>query len=138
MSMEDFAQAMDLWTRTPGMGLNAVDDSREGIERFLRRNPGMSFVAMDGARLVGTALCGHDGRRGTLYHVCVHEGYRGRGLGKRLTNSALDALRAEGIRKAGLVCMAANEAGNAFWRAQGWPRRTDLHYYNRSLFEESR
>lgn len=100
MQMEDYDQVYALWSRIHGFGLRSVDDSREGIRRFLERNPTTSVVAEEDGRIVGAILCGHDGRRGCLYHVCVDEGYRMRGIGKAMVVAAMEALKAEKINKA--------------------------------------
>lgn len=138
MTNADYDKAYALWTGTPGMGLRSLDDSREGIVRFLRRNPATCFVAEEEDRLVGILLCGHDGRRGYIYHTAVHPDFRRRGLGKALVDAALGALRAEGIMKAALVVFSANETGNAFWEAIGFETRKDLVYRNKSLNSENR
>jgi ribosomal protein S18 acetylase RimI-like enzyme len=75
MNINDNDRLQTLWRRTPGLGLSAVD-SREGIQTFLNRNPGLCFVCQDGERLIGTILCGHDARRGYIYHLTVDETYR--------------------------------------------------------------
>ena len=93
MQMEDYDQVYALWSRIHGFGLRSVDDSREGIRRFLERNPTTSVVAEEDDRIVGAILCGHDGRRGCLYHVCVDEGYRMRGIGKAMVVAAMEALK---------------------------------------------
>ena len=92
MTLEDYEEVCRLWQNTPGMGLNNVDDSREGLERFLRRNPTSCFVAEEEEKITGTILCGHDGRRGYLYHAAVAEAYQGQGIGKALLEAALHAL----------------------------------------------
>ena len=117
------------------MGFNNLDDSREGIERLLRRNPNTSFVAMDGDTLAGVILAGQDGRRGYIYHMCVAEPYRRQGLGSELVNRCLAALKAEGINKVALLVFNRNEAGNAFWEAQGFTVRNDIAYRNKALTE---
>lgn len=129
MALEDYDELYALWTNTEGMGLRQGDDDREGVARFLACSPGCSFVARacDGA-LLGGILCGHDGRRGHIYHTAVAQSARGRGVGRALVRHAMDALRAEGIRKATLVAFARNEAGNAFWQRMGFSARGDLTY----------
>ena len=92
MSIDDYDQVYALWTKIHGFGLRSVDDSREGIERFLQRNPTTSVVAEEEGKIVGAILCGHDGRRGCLYHVCVDEEYRMRGIGKSMVVFAMEAL----------------------------------------------
>lgn len=101
------------------MGLRSLDDSREGIAKFIGRNPETSFCAVDGERLVGCILCGNDGRRGFIYHACVSPDYRKNGVGKHLVELALAALKKEGITKCALVCYSSNELGNGFWRSLG-------------------
>jgi hypothetical protein len=55
------------------MGFNNLDDSREGIERFLRRNPDTCLVALTGDGLAGVILAGQDGRRAYIYQMAVAE-----------------------------------------------------------------
>jgi ribosomal protein S18 acetylase RimI-like enzyme len=121
----DYAAAMALWQATPGVGLSDAD-RREPIERFLARNPGLSFVACAGSELVGTVLCGHDGRRGLIHHLVAAAGHRRQGLGRELLNSALRALRREGIDKCHLLVFQSNADGLAFWRSVSATERTEL------------
>lgn len=135
MTVDDYQEVYSLWLRTPGMGLNNVDDSREGIEKYLRRNPGTCFVAEDDGRLIGVIMAGHDGRRGFIYHTTVDVDYRRQGLGRRLVEHVLKALEAEGINKVALVAFGRNELGNAFWEQAGFTAREDLVYRNKSIHE---
>lgn len=134
MTMEDYSQAYDLWILC-GNGLNDKDDSPEGIEKYLKRNPATSFVATCDSKVVGVILCGHDGRRGIIQHACVSPDYRRLGIGNKLVELALEALKEEGINKVLLVAFKKNEGGNAFWEAQGFTLREDLNYRNKALTE---
>lgn len=133
MRVEDYDGVNDLWIHTPGMGLNDIDDSRTGIAAYLRRNPATSFVAEEDGRIVGAILAGHDGRRGFIHHTAVLPACRGRGLGRKLAESAMAALEREGINKAMLVVFARNAAGNGFWEHLGFAARNDLVYRNRNI-----
>ena len=137
MTIEDYGQVYELWTEIKGFGIRTVDDSREGVERFLRRNPTTSVVAEEDGKIVGSILCGHDGRRGCLYHVCVHKDYRMRGIGKAMVVYAMNALKAEEISKVSLIAFTRNDIGNAFWNRIGWTRRLDLNYYDFTLNEKN-
>lgn len=137
MTISDYDQVYALWTKIRGFGLRSVDDSREGIERFLRRNPDTSVVAEEDGRIIGAILCGHDGRRGCLYHVCVDEEYRMRGIGKSMVVFAMEALKREKISKVSLIAFTKNDVGNAFWKEIGWTKRLDLNYYDFTLNEEN-
>lgn len=134
----DYEAAYQLWVNTPGMGLNMTDDSREGVLRYLQRNPTTCYVAEDADEIVGTILAGHDGRRGFIYHLAVHPKTRRTGIGTDLTEKALEALRKEGIHKVALVVFSGNASGNAFWERLGFTRRDDLTYRNKSLTELTR
>ncbi len=134
MTIDDYEAAYDLWIKC-GNGLNNKDDSREGIEKYLNRNPNMSFVAVLEGEVVGVILCGHDGRRGIIQHACVSPDHRRMGIGKKLVDLALDALKKEEINKVLLVAFKKNEGGNAFWESQGFTLREDLNYRNRALAE---
>ena len=107
------------------------------MERFLRRNPTTSVVAEEGGRIVGSILCGHDGRRGCLYHVCVHKDYRRHGIGKAMVVRAMEKLKEEQISKVSLIAFTENDIGNAFWNTIGWTERQDLNYYDFVLNEEN-
>lgn len=137
MKISNYEDIFKLWTSTPGMGLRNLDDSKEGIDKFLRRNPTTNFIAEEDGKIVGSILCGHDGRRGYIYHTAVDMRYRGKGIGKKLVNSVINALKREGINKAALVVFTNNEVGNGFWRSMGWEKREDLNYYNLSINNEN-
>lgn len=135
ITIEDYDDMYALWLSCKGMGLNDVDDSREGISRFLDRNPDTCFAAVDNDSLLGIILAGNDGRRGFIYHTAVASDCRGRGIGTALVNAALEALKSLGITKTALVVFKRNELGNAFWEKQGFTARDDLVYRNRALTE---
>ena len=138
MTTDDYDAMHRLWTTTPGMGLRSLDDGPEGIAQFLARNPDTCFVAEEDSELLGTVLCGHDGRRAYVYHLTVAPQARKRGLGRALVAAAEDALRAIGIHKTALVVFADNAGGNAFWQALGYEARADLIYRNKSLNDGNR
>ena len=135
MTIEDYDGVRALWMTIKGFAIRSVDDSREGVELFLRRNPTTSVVAELDGRIVGAILCGHDGRRGCLYHVCVAESYRMQGIGKAMVVRAMEVLRAEKINKVSLIAFTSNDIGNAFWKQIGWTKREDLNYYDFTLNE---
>lgn len=137
MKISNYEEVFKLWTSTAGMGMRNLDDSKEGISKFLKRNPTTNFIAVDNGKIVGVILCGHDGRRAYIYHTAVYKEYRGKGIGKRLVDKVMDALKHEGINKAALVVFNSNEIGNAFWSSIGWEKREDLNYYNLSLNNEN-
>ena len=130
MTIDDYEEVYHLWKQIKGFGIRSIDDSREGVERFLMRNPTTSVVAEKDGNIVGAILCGHDGRRGCLYHVCVDEAYRMRGIGKAMVVAAMEALKAEKINKVCLIAFTKNDIGNAFWNTIGWTEREDLNYYD--------
>jgi ribosomal protein S18 acetylase RimI-like enzyme len=138
MTINDYSAVYALWLKTPGMGLNDVDDSEEGISRYLTRNPHTCFVAESEGEIVGVILSGHDGRRGYIHHTCVAPGLWGNKIGTQLVDAALSALRTEGITKAALVVFERNERGNGFWERIGFTPRPDLVYRNKALAELKR
>ena len=135
MKISDHGQVYSLWLSCKGMGLNDLDDSEEGIKKFLDRNPETCFVAEEDDKLVGTIIAGNDGRRGYIYHTAVAPDFRGRGIGTELVESAMEALRSLGINKAALVVFSKNTDGNAFWEKLGFTERNDLTYRNKTITE---
>ena len=138
MTINDYEDVYSLWTNTPGVGMRSVDDSKQGIEKFLNRNPTTNFVAVDDDKIVGVILSGHDGRRGYIYHTAVDIKFRGQGIGTKLLESVYGALEKEGVTKAALVVFTNNEIGNSFWKTKGFEKRIDLNYYNKSLNSENK
>lgn len=138
MTAENYREVYRLWKNTKGMGLNDIDDSYEGIKRFLERNPCTCFVARENGRVIGTVICGSDGRRGYIYHTAVDENHRNRGVATALVDSAVNALIELGIAKTALVVFKKNELGNAFWEKKGFTVRDDLVYRNKTLTEMKR
>ncbi len=137
MTIEDYDGVRDLWMTIKGFAIRSIDDSREGVERFLMRNPSTSVVCEEDGNIIGSILCGHDGRRGCFYHVCVHPDHRRHGIGKQMVVFAMNALKDEHINKVSLIAFTKNDIGNAFWNCMGWTRRLDLNYYDFTLNEEN-
>ena len=135
LKIEDYDELYRLWKSMKGMGLNNLDDSREGIEKFLKRNPNTCFVACVNDQIIGAIMSGHDGRRGFIYHTCVLEKYQGKGYGKQLVEVCMKALEKEGINKAALVVFERNQQGNEFWEHMGFTTREDLVYRNKTIKE---
>ncbi|MBR3493816.1 MAG: GNAT family N-acetyltransferase [Clostridia bacterium] len=136
MTVADYDSVRRLWLTIRGFGIRALDDSREEIERFIERNPTTSVVAVADGEIVGSILCGSDGRQGSLYHVCVAKQYRRRGIGTRMVAYCMNQLRDMGINKVTLIAFKSNDAGNAFWKTIGWTC-SDVNYYEFVLNREN-
>lgn len=121
----DYESALALWKNCECIGLSSAD-SACAIQRFLEHNPGNSFVAVSDGKIVGTSLCGNDGRRGYLYHLAVDPQYRRQGLGRQLVQASLDALKAAGIQKCHILVYRSNEGGKTFWQNSGWKLRSEI------------
>lgn len=137
MTTEDYEEVFNMWQSISGFGIRSWDDSKEGIERFIARNPGLSVVALHEGRIIGGILCGHDGRRGCLYHVCVRQEYRMLGIGQDMVVCCKEALRKEGINKINLIAFKSNAIGNKFWQKLNWKHREDCNYYEENLNPEN-
>ncbi len=137
MTIDDYAQVYDLWNTIHGFAMRSIDDSKDGVEAFLKRNTGLSVVAIADGIIVGTILVGNDGRHGSFYHVCVKEEYRKHGIGKAMVTEAMLRLKAEGINKIQLVAFCGNAVGNQFWHAEGWREREDFNTYDFVLNDEN-
>jgi ribosomal protein S18 acetylase RimI-like enzyme len=135
MTIDDYDKVYALWMSCRNMGFNNLDDSREGIGKYLKRNPSTCFVAVKEQSVAGVILSGHDGRRGFIHHLAVSEEFRRQQIATNLVKHALSALQSEGINKVALLVFNYNEAGNAFWENQGFTARSDVTYRNRALVE---
>jgi ribosomal protein S18 acetylase RimI-like enzyme len=125
MLVLDYSEVFELWQRSEGVGLSASDE-RDRIEGYMARNPGLSQVAESDGKIVGAVLCGHDGRRGFIYHLAVDSEWRGQGLGRQLAERVLTLLKEQGIQKAYVMVFRQNGAARGFWERTGWEAREDL------------
>lgn len=135
ITIDDYHEIYKLWKHTEesSRALNPVDDSREGIERYLKRNPNTCFAAVMDGKIVGVILTGHDGRRGIIHHLCVHSAYRQLGIAGSLVTKAETALKEEGIQKVFGLVFKDNDIANSFWEYKGYTLRTNINYRNKSL-----
>ena len=138
MNISDYEQAYKLWLSCKGMGLNDLDDSKEGTEKFLNRNPETCFVAEEKGKIIGTILAGNDGRRGYIYHTAVSTEYRNNGIATKLVEEVMAAFKTLGINKTALAVFSKNKEGNAFWEKNGFTERDDLIYRNKLIVEMTR
>ncbi|WP_373109782.1 GNAT family N-acetyltransferase [Streptococcus anginosus] len=134
----DYDQVYQLWLSCAGMGLNDLDDSKEGIARFLQRNPQTCLVAVENQTIIGAILAGSDGRRAYIYHTAVHPNYRRRGIARQLVETVLTVLDELKIHKVALVVFKRNTEGNRFWEKLGFSVREDLIYRNQARTEMTR
>lgn len=135
MTIDDYDAVYSLWMSCVGMGLNNLDDSKEGIDKFIQRNPDTCLVAESDSAILGVIMVGNDGRRGYIYHTAVHPDYRKQGIAKKLVDCVMNELSVLGINKVALVVFDRNKTGNAFWESQGFTVRNDLVYRNKALAE---
>lgn len=136
LAIDAHDEVLSLWRSCEGVGLSEAD-SREGIQAYLERNPGMSFVARIDGRLAGAVLCGHDGRRGYIHHLAVHPNYRKMGIGRLLVQECLDALRRAGIAKCHGMVFRDNGDAIAFWKTAGWTVREDIHLVSMAIGQDA-
>ena len=132
LKIHDYQEVMKLWQNTENIGLSEADKI-EAIESFLSRNPGLSFVAIDNSRIVGAILCGHDGRRGAIYHLAVDTKFRNLGIGAKLVTQCLEGLKSAGIERCHIHVYAENQFGLRFWQKEGWFLRPELRLLSYNL-----
>lgn len=132
MEIEDYNEVISLWKKTEGIGLSKADE-RENIEFFLNRNRGLSYVFIINNKIIGTVLCGHDGRRGYIHHLVVDNIYRSNKIGSKLISASLEKLKEIGIGKCHLFVFNKNELGQKFWNGTGWSLREDLLIFSKVL-----
>src|SRR5574337_277935 len=124
--VSDIEAVLRLWASCEGLG-RGPGDSVEALSRYLKRNPEMSLVAVDGKSIAAAVLCGHDARRGYIYHLAVGAEYRRQGLASALVHRCLLGLKAEGIERCQVFVQANNTVALKFWEARGGKLRSDLH-----------
>jgi ribosomal protein S18 acetylase RimI-like enzyme len=132
INISDYDSLTEFWKTIPGVRL--VDaDSREAIDRYLLRNPEMSFIAEDDGKVVGSVFTGHDGRRGYLFHFAVAPEYRDLSLAKELLKRSFEVLKAEGITRCYGFILAGNDRAHKLAELTGWDRVTEFDVYSQWL-----
>lgn len=129
MTIEDYEEIFEMWQITSKRALSKADEKSQ-IERYLKRNAGLSQVAVADGKIVGTVLAGHDGRRGFIHHMAVLPEYRRKRIGHTLAETAIEKIKAEGIDKTHIFCYQSNETGQNFWRDFGFEKREDIFVYS--------
>ena len=129
MTIDDYEDVVQLWSEMEVVKLRDAD-SREGIDKYLRRNPDLTFLATDSEKVIGTIMAGHDGKRGYTQHLAVSDQFRREGVATKLVSLCLDSLRAEGILKSHVMILSSNELAKQFWRSLGWEPRSDIELYS--------
>lgn len=135
MTPDEICDALDLWKRCEGIGLSDADE-RKALTRFLNRNPGLCFTAQIDGKLIGTCLCGSDGRRGYLYHLAVDPILRRQGIGKMLVERVFAGLEAMDIHKCHIMVYGSNELGLKFWKQTGWSLRPEIVLMSYNILPE--
>lgn len=135
MTIDDYDEVYSLWLSCEGMGLNNIDDSREGLKRFLDHNPNTCFVSVIDNKIAGVIMAGNDGRRGYIYHTAVLPDFRKKGIATALVNKVINAMDSLNISKVSLVVFEHNQTGNDFWEKNGFKQRKDLIYRDKSISE---
>ena len=132
LTIDAYDDVLPLWQQCEGVGLSDAD-SREGIQSYLDRNPGMSFVATDNGRVVGAVLAGNDGRRGYIHHLAVHPDWRRQGIARQLVAHCLAVLTEAGIQKCHIFIFSDNADGLGFWKSGGWTPRSDISVMSKTM-----
>ena len=129
MQISDYDSVIALWRDCDGVSLRDADSSA-GIDKYLQRNPALSFVAQQDSEIVGTIMAGHDGKRGYIQHLAVANEARGQGIASHLVRLCLEALKLQGIEKSHVHVLGDNEAGRKFWSGRGWFHRSEIVMYS--------
>lgn len=132
MEIDNYNEMASLWKKYPGMGINKTD-SKVNVNAFLKKNKGHSFIGIYDGSIVGTILCGHDGRRGYVYHLAVDSVHRRKGIGKKLVLKSLRKLKDEGIKKCHIFVFKNNHSAKGFWDKVGWVKRNDIQIFSKTL-----
>lgn len=130
--LDDFQDAIALWKSCEGIGLSSAD-SKDNLSTYLKRNPGMSFVARSKNAIIAAVLCGHDGRRGYLHHLAVHPDFRNQGIGRALVEKCIWTLQSIGIQKCHLFIFDSNRDAIRFWEKIGWSYRKDIGVVSKEI-----
>ena len=121
MKLDRYQELIDFWKNTEGLWASD-DDSYANLKIFLKRNPGLNFIAISENRIVGTLKCSHDGRRGFLHHLAVKKEFRKEGIAKALINKCLEKLQQAGITrdKVRVFVLDTNKPALGFWKHRGF------------------
>jgi N-acetylglutamate synthase len=135
MTMDHYDEVYKLWSSNDGVGLTDAD-SQENIEYFLKRNEGLSFIAIKENQIIGSILGSHDGRRGYIYHLAVDENYRLNGIGKGLVLNCLKKFKELGLHKTHIFVFNHNDNAIKFWKRMNYSFRNDISIMSLNIKSE--
>ncbi|WP_258209840.1 GNAT family N-acetyltransferase [Paenibacillus radicibacter] len=133
MRIEDYDSISKLWGKLTEVNISLEFDNRNRMNSYLTRNPGLSSVAIIKEEVVGTALCGHDGRRGSLFHVVLDENIRGNGISKQMIERSINCLKEIGIDNGFLFVSNTNESAQSYWKYNGWKPLPEVTYFYKTF-----
>ncbi len=131
MKLSDYEEVVTLWTATKELGFSPQFDTKDVIDTYLTRNPECSSVARMNGRIVGAALCGHDGRRGSIYHVAVLSEHRNQGIATRIIERCIEQLKINDIYNGFLF--SSNPVSREFWEKQDWQVLPSITYHYKAF-----
>lgn len=132
LASSDYENALTFWRRARGMGTTGIETT-ERLASFLKRNPGLSFKITDRDEIIGTILCGHDGRRGYLHHLAIAPAYTDQNVARTLIDRSLRSLERHGIRRCHIFISAQNKGGQEFWKSVDWDEQGDLTVFSHDI-----
>jgi len=119
MCIEDYDEMYALWQSIPGIGLNKADE-RENIRAYLLHNREQSFTCRLNGKIIGTIMCGNDGRRSFIYHLAVSPECRRQGIATELVRLAINRQKELNIDKCAIFILNDNALGKKFWTDMGF------------------
>jgi ribosomal protein S18 acetylase RimI-like enzyme len=123
-TMQDYDSVLALW-QAAGAGIQIRrSDSREEIEKKVRRDPDLFIVAEDEDRIIGAVMGGFDGRRGLVYHLATDPDRRRQGVAAALMAELEYRLRQKGCIKVYLLVTNDNAEAQEYYLSRGWEDMT--------------
>ena len=123
-SIDLYDDVITLW-KAVNLSLGS-SDTREEIERVLKRNPTLFLVGKIDEKIISAVFGGFDGRRGFVHHLAVHPKFQKQGYGKLMMNELMKRFKELDVHKVHLFIEIENEGVVDFYSKQGWHLRDDL------------
>jgi GNAT superfamily N-acetyltransferase len=132
----EIGEAVALWEKC---GLNRPWSDPAADARRALAGPSSTIMATFAAgRLIGTAMCGWDGRHGWIYYLCVTDDFRRWGVGRKLMKHSEEWLSQFGAPQIQLMLRAESDVAASFCEAVGYEEDNYRIFYRPVPIESRR
>ena len=124
-------QVIDLWKKCNL--IKSWNDPNKDIDRKLKVNDNLFLIVEFNKVIIGSAMIGYDGHRGSLYYLAVDPEHQRKGVGKMLMKEIEKRLIEVGCPKINIFIRNSNIEVKEFYQSIDYEEQNCLVYGKRLI-----